>query len=71
MRIIIPPVHAAVKTLMTTLDTDTETLNAYLTVQKMAETNDEEKRLYVGGKSRSIFKLIHLLTNLIDPTEFE
>ncbi|CAF5034901.1 unnamed protein product, partial [Rotaria magnacalcarata] len=31
-------------TLMNTLDTDTEALNAYLTVQKMAENNDEEKR---------------------------
>ena len=30
---------------MATLETDTETLNAYMTVQKMAETNDEEKRL--------------------------
>lgn len=47
MRGIIAPLHAAVKTLMATLDTDTETLNAYLTVQKMAETNEEEKRLYV------------------------
>lgn len=47
MRAIIAPLHAAVKTLMATLDTDTETLNAYLTVQKMAETNEEEKRLYV------------------------
>ncbi len=45
MRIIIPPLHNAVKTLMNTLDTDTETFNAYLTVQKMSETNEEEKRL--------------------------
>lgn len=45
MRLIIAPLHAAVKTLLATLDTDTETLNAYMTVQKMAETNDEEKRL--------------------------
>ncbi|CAF1235958.1 unnamed protein product [Rotaria magnacalcarata] len=44
IRIIIPPLHAATKTLMNTLDTDTEALNAYLTVQKMAENNDEEKR---------------------------
>ena len=47
MRLIIAPLHGAVRTLMATLDTDTETLNAYMTVQKMAETNDEEKRLYV------------------------
>jgi formiminotetrahydrofolate cyclodeaminase len=45
MRVIITPLHAATKTLMATLDTDTEALNAYLTVQKMAETNEEEKRL--------------------------
>ncbi|CAF3071959.1 unnamed protein product [Rotaria socialis] len=44
IRIIIPSLHAATKTLMNTLDTDTEALNAYLTVQKMAENNDEEKR---------------------------
>ncbi|CAF4399041.1 unnamed protein product, partial [Adineta steineri] len=44
MRVIIVPLHVATKTLMNTLDTDTETLNAYLTVQKMAETNEEEKR---------------------------
>ena len=31
---------------METLDTDTETFNAYLTVQKMTDTNEEEKRLY-------------------------
>ena len=48
MRIIIAPLHNTVKTLMTTLDTDTESFNAYLTVQKMAQTNEEEKRLYVG-----------------------
>ena len=47
MRVIIAPLHSTVKILMATLDTDTETLNAYLTVQKMAETNEEEKRLYV------------------------
>jgi hypothetical protein len=45
MRVIITPLHAATKTLMSTLDTDTEVLNAYLTVQKMVETNAEEKRL--------------------------
>lgn len=45
MRVIIAPLHATTKTLMNTLDADTETLNAYLTVQKMTETNDEEKRL--------------------------
>ena len=45
MRIIIAPLHAKTRILMSTLDTDTEALNAYLTVQKMAETNDEEKRL--------------------------
>jgi formiminotetrahydrofolate cyclodeaminase len=45
MRVIIKPLHAATKTLMTTLDTDTEVFNAYLTVQKMVETNEEEKRL--------------------------
>ncbi len=45
MRLIITPLHTATKTLMNTLDTDTEVLNAYLTVQKMTETNDEEKRL--------------------------
>jgi hypothetical protein len=45
MRVIIAPLHTATKTLMSTLDTDTEVLNAYLTVQKMAETNNEEKRL--------------------------
>jgi hypothetical protein len=45
MRVIIAPLHATTKTLMNTLDTDTETLNAYLTVQKMTETNEEEKRL--------------------------
>lgn len=45
MRGIIAPLHTAIKTLMTTLENDTETLNAYMTVQKMAETNDEEKRL--------------------------
>ncbi len=45
MRVIITPLHTATKTLMNTLDTDTEVLNAYLTVQKMTETNDEEKRL--------------------------
>lgn len=33
------------KTLLNTLDTDTEAFNAYLTVQKMTETNEEEKRL--------------------------
>lgn len=45
MRVIIAPLHAATKTLMSTLDTDTEVLNAYLTVQKMAETNEQETRL--------------------------
>jgi hypothetical protein len=45
MRVIIAPLHTATKTLISTLDTDTEVLNAYLTVQKMAETNNEEKRL--------------------------
>jgi hypothetical protein len=30
---------------MNTLDADTEALNAYLTVQKMLDTNEEEKRL--------------------------
>lgn len=45
MRVIIIPLHAAMKTLMNTLDTDTEAFNAYLTVQKMTETNEEEKRL--------------------------
>ena len=45
MRVIIAPLHRATKTLMNTLDTDTEALNAYLTVQKMIETNEEEKRL--------------------------
>jgi formiminotetrahydrofolate cyclodeaminase len=45
MRVIIKPLHAATKTLMATLDTDTEVFNAYLTVQKMVETNEEEKRL--------------------------
>jgi len=45
MRVIIAPLHTATKRLMSTLDTDTEVLNAYLTVQKMAETNNEEKRL--------------------------
>jgi hypothetical protein len=30
---------------MNTLDADTEALNSYLTVQKMIETNEEEKRL--------------------------
>jgi formiminotetrahydrofolate cyclodeaminase len=45
MRLIIAPLHTATKTLMTTLDTDMETFNAYLTVQKMTETNEEEKRL--------------------------
>ncbi|CAF2405115.1 unnamed protein product [Rotaria sp. Silwood2] len=44
IRIIIPPLHIATRALMNTLDADTEALNAYLTVQKMAETNDEEKR---------------------------
>ncbi len=44
---IIAPLHTATKVLMNTLDTDTEALNAYLTVQKMSETNDEEKRLLV------------------------
>lgn len=45
IRVIIPPLHTATKILMQTLDTDTEALNAYLTVQKMVETNEEEKRL--------------------------
>ncbi len=45
MRVIIVPLHTATKILMATLDTDTETFNAYLTVQKMTETNEEEKRL--------------------------
>ena len=45
MRVIIAPLHAKTKTLMSTLDTDIEVLNAYLTVQKMPENNDEEKRL--------------------------
>ncbi|UJR28334.1 hypothetical protein I4U23_009576 [Adineta vaga] len=44
MRIIIAPIHGTTKKLMNTLDTDTETLNAFLTVQKMTETNEEEKR---------------------------
>ncbi|CAF0886498.1 unnamed protein product [Rotaria sp. Silwood1] len=44
IRILIPPLHTATRTLMSTLDTDTEAFNAYLTVQKMAETNEEEKR---------------------------
>ncbi|CAF1293012.1 unnamed protein product [Rotaria sordida] len=43
MRIIIAPLHTTTKILMDTLETDTELLNAYMTVQKMAETNDEEK----------------------------
>jgi hypothetical protein len=45
MRLIIAPLYTAMKTLMVTLDTDTETFNAYLTVQKMTETNEEETRL--------------------------
>lgn len=45
MRIIIAPLHGATKKLMDTLDTDTELLNAYMTVQKMVETNEEEKNL--------------------------
>ena len=45
MRVIIAPLHATTKTLMSTLDTDTEALNAYLTIQRMAETTDEEKQL--------------------------
>lgn len=45
IRSIIAPLHAATKKLLLTLDTDTETFNAYLTVQKMAESNPEEKRL--------------------------
>ena len=45
MRGIIAPLHAATKKLLITLDADTETFNAYLTVQKMAESNAEEKRL--------------------------
>ncbi|CAF0922252.1 unnamed protein product [Rotaria sordida] len=44
IRTVIPPLHTATRTLMNTLDADTEALNAYLTVQKMTETNDEEKR---------------------------
>ncbi|CAF2498545.1 unnamed protein product [Rotaria sp. Silwood2] len=43
MRVIIAPLHAGTKILMDTMETDTELLNAYMTVQKMAETNDEEK----------------------------
>ncbi|CAF0927646.1 unnamed protein product [Rotaria sp. Silwood1] len=43
MRVIIAPLHTTTKTLMETLETDTELLNAYLTVQKMADTTDEEK----------------------------
>jgi hypothetical protein len=45
MRVIIAPLHSATKILMNTLDADTEALNAYLTVQKMLDTNEEEKRL--------------------------
>ena len=45
MRMIIGPLHTATKILMNTLDADIEALNAYLTVQKMTDTNDEEKRL--------------------------
>lgn len=45
IRVIIAPLHATTKTLMNTLDADTEALNAYHTIQKMAETTDEEKQL--------------------------
>ena len=45
MRVIITPLHTTTKALMDALDTNTELLNAYLTVQKMTETNEEEKRL--------------------------
>jgi formiminotetrahydrofolate cyclodeaminase len=45
MRGIISPLHTATKTLMNTLDTDAEAFNALLTIQKMTETNVEEKRL--------------------------
>ena len=45
MRMIITPLHTATKTLMHTLDADTEALNGYLTIQKMSEITDEEKHL--------------------------
>ena len=47
MRALIPPLHAAMKNRMNTLDIDTEVLNTYLTVQKMPDTSEEQKRLLV------------------------
>lgn len=65
MRMIIAPLHTATKVLMNTLDTDTEALNAYLTVQKMSETNDEEKRLLVliKIKTKKNFLFYFILVN--------
>jgi hypothetical protein len=59
MRIIIAPLHSTTKTLMATMDTDTETFNAYLTVQKMTETNEEEKRLSVSSKCHRSIDILY------------
>ncbi|CAF0969629.1 unnamed protein product [Adineta steineri] len=44
MRIIITSLHTAIKSLMNTVDTNTEAFNTYLMVQQMTETTIEEKR---------------------------
>ncbi|CAF0962415.1 unnamed protein product, partial [Didymodactylos carnosus] len=60
MRIIIPPLHSATKTLMNYIDNDTEAFNAYLTVQKMAETNEEEKRFKQITQNRCLERCIEM-----------
>ena len=63
MRVIIIPLHTTITTLMKTLDVDVEVLNEYLTVQKMAETNDEEKRLLVLEEEelKNLIKLCRII----------
>lgn len=65
MRIIIQPLYTAIKTLMETLDTDTETFNAYLTVQKMMDTNEEEKRFKQITENRCLQRYLDVSLDIL------
>ena len=65
MRIIIAPLHSTTKTLMNTMDTDTETFNAYLTVQKMTETNEEEKRFKQITENRCLERYLDVSLDIM------
>ncbi|CAF0999820.1 unnamed protein product [Rotaria magnacalcarata] len=60
MRAIIAPLHTTTKTLMETLDTDTELLNAYMTVQKMTETNEEERHFKQITENRCLQRCLEV-----------